>query len=315
MPFSRKQHSMLYFFHHYELPMIMQQAQLQELLLNTTQNPPNSGRPTARANNTRPNRPSAPSPTNPFPTNNATSSSATQQRPINPHVAFNERYALLRAQALARINDRNNNPAHSLLPAAVHRLFVRIGSLFPVPAYMRRPLNVFGALRLNMAHNLMHLTQNQTRLDNLRRITLNSIEIRAINIVGTDSVAPSVPATDTAADASQRNYSLEPLRVERPSEDQQQQRHEVNHMSPGSRLTEDPVPVSQSCPTNVDGLGDSAVSASTARQSSSSSPHRDPFGGTSISSSCAAAACSLSERPLSPVDPSSASSSMAAASQ
>lgn len=295
----------------------MQQAQLQQLLLNTPQNPPNPGAATA---NTFRNRGAPPTAGG---SNAPTVPQRPSQSPNTPqNVATNERYAVLRqrifharlgAQALARIHDRNNNPPHYFLPTALHRLFAQIGSFVPIPAYLRRTLNVFGALRINMAHNLIHLTQNQTRLNNLRRITLNSIEIRPINIPITMATVtqPVTPPAGTEPDFTENNYSVQETRAEEPHSTgavvQDSMVHDV-------RLIEEdrqPVPVEKSCIPNVDEVANAMATTDdeTTRQSKSS--HQGSFSGNTISS-CGAS--SLSERPLSPGS-TSTSSSVAAASK
>lgn len=283
----------------------MQQAQLQQMLLSTTQNPPNAG----------------PANTNAFPNRGASPTAGGQNAPTAPqrpphspntnqNAATNERYALLRqrifharlgAQALARIHDRNNNPPHFFLPAAVHRLFAHIGSFVPIPVYLRRTFNVFGALRLNMAHNLIHLTQNQTRLDNLRRITLNSIEIRPVIIAGAETashtVAPSA-ATDGnetfPRNSSENHYTVEAMNVEPHSAGDSIQ----DNLNRESQLIEEErqhVPEDKSCLSHIDEVVNVLDDHQSTRQSVM--PHQSSFSGTTLSS-CGAS--SLSERPLSP---------------
>lgn len=306
---------MLYFFHHFELPVIMQQAQLQQLLLNQSQNPPNSG---PRTDNESPNPGAAPTAADP------NDSTQNQQPPIQSQIspqnaATNERYALLRqrifharlgAQAIARIHDRNNNPPHYFLPSAVHRLFAHIGSFVGIPTYLRRTLNVFGALRNNMAHNLIHLTQNQTRLDNLRRITLNSIEIRPVNMTVTESVSHTVAPSSAIENTIQQNVSENNYGVEATSAEPNTSGHRFQeNLVPDGQLIEheqQPVPVS-----NVDDIVNLMVVDDEATKQPKTPPHTGPFSNNTIHS-CGAS--SLSDRTLS-AGSSSTSSTVTAASK
>lgn len=288
---------MLYFFHHYELPMIMQQAQLQQILINSTQRPPGPAGEPAAANQPNQNNDNPSAAANSAPNPSATAAQPPANQGNAPaHAAqfalFGQRLVQVRlgARALAQIHDRNNNPPPTFLPPAVRQFLAQVGIHIPIPAYMRRTLNVFGALRMNMAHNLLHLT-NQPRLNNLRRITLNSIEIRPLNI-GAATITGAVdqadqesPTTEEGGDEAFRRNSAENNYL---VEEMVEARADPVEMAVPADLTKQ----------LVDDVATTTDRPPLLRRTSSDS---------SSNSSCVLS--SFSERPLSPAEPSTAAAS------
>lgn len=196
---------MVYFFHHYELPVIMQQVQLQQLLIRSrqqqNQQPANQ--------NARP----VPPTTLPFAPFNPTATVAANVNapPTQPPQAgddYQER--AVEVDAEARNNDNNNNTNNNLLN--------NVGVFINVPVYVMRALNMFGNIRNILTNGIVHninnnINNNQMRVinlrNNLRQINLGSIEIRPISIGGSTGGVNGSGDGDISSDTRtpfQRNF-------------------------------------------------------------------------------------------------------------
>lgn len=152
---------MVFFFHHYELPVIMQQAQLQQLLIRSRQSAQQQRQ-----------RPAA----NVSPTTN-TQTQTDQQATANAGPPPSS------ASAAMPNNDNNNNTRGNFL--TITRTFINQRTQMPIAAINRRLFNSIGALRNilrnGVAYNIVNINNNQRlrmiNLDNLRQINLGSIQI------------------------------------------------------------------------------------------------------------------------------------------
>lgn len=178
------QHSMVYFFHHYELPVIMQQAQLQQLIIRSRQQTQQQ----QQQNNQR--------------TTATTAAIQLQPSPIRRITLTN-----LNLPNTNQGNDNNNN----------RNILVTFGT------YMRqnvRLLNIFRTIRNVLWNgiinpNLNNINTPRIRMinirNNLRQINLGGIEIPSSNNVVVDSGTVN-PVTDTRS-TFERNYDENNFRV------------------------------------------------------------------------------------------------------
>lgn len=168
---------MVYFFHHYELPVIMQQAQLQQLIIRTRQQTQQQ-----QQNNQRTNAPLA---------------LPLQQSPIRQITLAN-----INLPNTNQGNDNNNN----------RNILVTFGTYIRQNI---RLLNIFRTIRNVLWNgiinpNLNNINTPRIRMinlrNNLRQINLGGIEIRPSNNVNNSTV------TDTRS-TFQRNYDENNFRV------------------------------------------------------------------------------------------------------
>lgn len=199
---------MVYFFHHYELPVIMQQVQLQQLLIRSRQQQNQQS-----ANQTA--RPVPPTNMPPFTPFNGTGSvaanvNAPAAQPLQ--VGGDNQERPLEDDAETRNNDNNNNTNNNRL----NNVGVFINQHVPIPVYVMRALNIFGNLRNTLTNGIVHninnnINNNQMRVinlrNNLRQINLGSIEIRPISIGGSTSGVNGTGEGDTENSSdTQRNF-------------------------------------------------------------------------------------------------------------
>lgn len=116
------QHSMIYFFHHYELPVIIQQAQLQQIILQTRPDgqipPQNQARPPQQQQRAQPGAGTGPA--NGQPGAAGAAAAAAGQAPLHrAATVFDGFINAMRFQRFQRNNDNNNNNRNILI--SLHR--------------------------------------------------------------------------------------------------------------------------------------------------------------------------------------------------
>ncbi|KAG4076428.1 hypothetical protein HA402_005871, partial [Bradysia odoriphaga] len=170
------QHSMVYFFHHYELPVIMQQAQLQQLIIRSRQQTQQQ-----QQTNQRSATPTA---------------AGTHPSPIRRITLTN-----LNLPNVNQGNNDNNNNSNILVTLGTYiRQNVRL-------------LNIFQTLRNVLWNGIVNPNLNHTNTPRIRMINLRN-NLRQINLGGIE-IRPSVNGnsnTDTRS-TFQRNYDENNFRL------------------------------------------------------------------------------------------------------
>uniref|UniRef100_A0A182MPZ7 Uncharacterized protein n=1 Tax=Anopheles culicifacies TaxID=139723 RepID=A0A182MPZ7_9DIPT len=241
-------HSMIYFFHHYELPVIIQQAQLQQILIQTRndQAQAQQGNFQQRTQQQQQQRPNQQQPNR-----------RPNQRPQGLAAAVAQNYSiqwtnLLRL--LRRQNDNNNNigdilnrfPRYSLHTLNVNNINVLNASLRDIARnsiqYLRSNLNVgMAMLGGNAVINLYN--NNNNRQDRFVRAAFGLVNNRSptlqdatLNQNGTDR--DREPPVDRRSNY-QRNYEennfIFPEAVLTPQQQQQQQQQQQSTEAPHSQ--------------------------------------------------------------------------------
>ncbi|GAB0093610.1 uncharacterized protein DMENIID0001_087750 [Sergentomyia squamirostris] len=217
------QHSMVYFFHHYELPVIIHQAQLQQLLMRTRHQNAQNGQQGAAGVNVAPGVVNG----TVQGTNNAPRATAAEPRRAPEPRAPRPR------------NDNNNNHNHN-----PHNLFGNIAYIarllhmralpnngeddHPMLRRVRRLLQLSGLLSNNNMENNNNQRIRVVNLGNLQRITLGRIAI-------TPSTAQSETQTTNEGGAAENtNSPSSTTSTDSPTEDSATAGENTSTLTPAS---------------------------------------------------------------------------------
>lgn len=213
---------MIYFFHHYELPVIIQQAQVQQILrLRTRQRhnqqtgnaTNNASSPDASANQRATNSDNA------GPTNRNDAANETQTSASNASNTSNNQ---INANSS---NNNNNNVANNNISAnnvdGRRNIVVHIGNLLTQHSFVNRAINVVGAVRNVIANDVIGAggifnnnnnstntnLNNNNRLGNrTQRIHINFTNLRRINLSGIE-INPTESEANANDDENRRQPS------------------------------------------------------------------------------------------------------------